>query len=358
MADRYDLEKRRGYLKERGGFNAQNWQDLAELGVLALPFAEEDDGLGGDSADIMAVMEAFGVGPLVEPFVPSILLAGGLIAKAGNGVQKSAWLPKLMTGEAVMTLGFAELKGRYNLAYQAMTAEKTKAGFSLSGDKAMVQGDPSFDAVIIAARTSGEVIEKDGISLFLLPLNSKGLSIQSYRLVDGSPAMVLRLNNVHLSQDSLIGELGKGYEILEPVLARASLALCSEAIGLMDALMEETLSYMKTRQQFGRAIGSFQALQHRMAEHFVALEQAKSIVIRAIAADETDVRSWLREIYGAKAYVSEVAMKLGQDAIQFHGGMGTTDELIISHYHKRLLFIQTFFGDATVNYRRHHALAA
>lgn len=357
MADHYTLEKRREYLAQCGGYSAQNWQVLAELGLLALPLPEDAGGLGGSSVDVMAVMEAFAVGPLVEPYLPSVLLAGDLLARHGNDAQQDEWIGKLISGDATLSLAYVEKGGRFNLARQSMSAQTTDAGYLLNGTKTFVMGDSAVDAVIVSARTSGAIADETGISLFLLPMDTKGVTVQDYRLVDGSPAMALTFEDVLINRHALIGEAGAGFTALEDTLARASLALCSEMTGIIDQLMSETLDYLKTRTQFGRSLGSFQALQHRMAEHFVNQEQCQSLVIRAVATSETDRKAWLREIYGAKAFVSEVAMKIGQDAIQLHGGMGTTDELIISHYHKRLLLIQNFFGDAVYNYRRHQALA-
>lgn len=358
MFDHYTLEKRREYLTQRGGYSAQNWQILAELGLLALPLPEEVGGLGGSAVDVMAIMEALAVGPLVEPFLPSVLLAGNLLARNGSEAQKDDWLGRVISGGATLTLAYAEKRGRFNLAHQSVSAKSTDAGYQVNGTKIFVMGDHTTDAVIVSARTSGDIADEAGISLFLVPLNSQGLSIHDYRLVDGTPAMALTFENALLNRSTLIGAEGAGFLVLEDTLARASLALCSEMVGIIGRLMAETTEYLKIRTQFGKPLGSFQALQHRMAEHLAAQEQCQSIAIRAVAAPEADRKAWLREIYGAKAFISEAAMRIGQDAIQLHGGMGTTDELIISHYHKRLLLIQNFFGDAVYNYRRHQALAA
>lgn len=359
MLENYDLEKRRGYLAMTESYSVDNWKALAELGVLALPFSENVDGLGGQAADLMVTCEAFGMGPLVEPFLSTILLCGHLIEMTGSAVQQNAYLPKIMSGELRMALAYCEREARFNIANHMTTASQYENGYQLSGQKTFVLGSSfSTDVVLVLARTEGEQISRAGLTLFSVPMSTKGVETQDYKLVDGTPAMNLNFKNVALPHDAIVGELHAAYDAIEFTLARASLAMCSEAIGVMEALFSLTLEYLKTRKQFGRSIGSFQALQHRMAEHFVTLEQAKSIVMRAVATPPDDKALWLSEIYGAKAFVSDVAMSIGQDSIQLHGGMGTTDELIISHYHKRLLFIQNLFGDADHHYRQHLALAS
>lgn len=357
MLDRYSLEKRRAYLNEPGGYSAANWQTLAELGLLALPFSEQDGGLGGDASDLAPIMECFGTGPLVEPFVATVLMAGSLVANAGTTAQKETWLPAIMAGEVTLSVAHLEEAGRYNLSHQTTKATRKADGFEITGNKILVLGTPETSQVIVSARTSGELSEPEGISLLMLPLDTDGLRVRPYDLVDGSTAMALSFDKVRVGEDALLGEVGQAYAALEEVLVGASLALCSEAIGIMSALHAQTLEYLKTRQQFGRAIGSFQALQHRMADLLVELEMARSSVIGAVCAAQADRSAWLREIAGTKALVSEAAMHMGQESIQLHGAMGTTDELIIGHYHKRLLLIQTLLGDVASNYRQHYQLS-
>ena len=359
MLENYNLEKRRGYLASPESYGVNNWKALAELGVLALPFSENVDGLGGQAADLMVTCQTFGTGPLVEPFLSTILLCGHLIEMSGSAGQRDAYLPKIMSGELRMALAYSEREARFNISNHLTTAVQDQNGYQLNGEKTFVLGGSfSTDVVLVLARTEGPQISRTGLTLFSVPMNTKGVTSQDYKLVDGTPAMSLTFKNVALPENAIVGDLHAAYDAIEFTLARASLAMCSEAIGVMEALFGLTLEYLKTRKQFGRPIGSFQALQHRMAEHFVSLEQAKSIVMRAVATPLNDKPLWLSEIYGAKAFVSDVAMSLGQDAIQLHGGMGTTDELIISHYHKRLLFIQNLFGDAAHHYRQHLALTS
>lgn len=352
MQEHYDLEKRMAYLAFPEGYSAGNWTTLAELGLLSLPFSEELGGLGGGQADLMVVMEAFGVGPLVEPFLSTVLMSGHLIELLGSDAQKDFYIEKIMAGEHRMSLAYSDPNGRFNLSYQTATATLSEEGYVIDGQKTLVLGsDFATDSFIVLARTQGDVASKEGLTLFIVPKGAQGLTTKDYKLVDGTSAMTLTFENVTIDENAVLGSAHEGYAAVETTLARASLAICSEAIGLMENLFQLTLEYLKTRTQFGRPIGSFQALQHRMAEHYVSLEQAKSIVMRAVATSDIDHNLWLKEIYGAKAFVSEAAMSLGQDAIQLHGGMGTTDELIISHYHKRLLFIQNLFGDASHHYR-------
>ena len=349
---RYDWERRRSYLGEPGGYSRDNLKALAELGVLALGVPESAGGLGGTDADMAAVMEALGYRLVVEPVLPSIVMAGGLLADAGSPGQIETYLAPAMEGETALTVAFAEPQARFNLLAVETDAKLIKGGFELSGRKTVVPGDATYEAVIVPAR------EADTLSLFIVPLDAKGLRATPHRLVDGAPAMSLDLDAVLVPESARLGEAGQGEALLCDMAARTRILASAEMLGAMQMVFDQTLDYLKTRVQFGRPIGKNQALQHRMAEHLVRLEQSRSALARALNTSHETTELWHREAAAAKGYISQAAMEVGQDAIQMHGAMGTTEELIVSHGHKRLLYLQSLLGDASHHYRLVNRMAA
>ncbi len=343
----YDFERRRALARSALGFSAEAWGQYAELGLLALPLPEQFGGLGGNGVDIMAVMETIGQGLLLEPYLTTVVLCGGLIRDAASEPVKTSMLPQIAAGKLKIALAAYEAAGRYDLAHVACTAAGTGGGWTLSGRKAVVLDAPSADCFLVSARGAGQLADADGISLFLVPRDAPGVTLLAYPTQSGSRAGDLVLNDVSVGPDAVIGEPGRALGIIERAVDRAIAALCAEALGIVTALNQATLNYLKTRKQFGVPIGAFQALQHRMAEMVIAAEQTRSMaIIAAVQVDDADAAKRRRAISGAKAYVGQAARFVGQQAVQLHGALGVVDDIIVSHYFKRLTMIDMSLGDA------------
>jgi alkylation response protein AidB-like acyl-CoA dehydrogenase len=343
----YDFDKRRAFSASALGYSAEAWSQYAELGLLALPFPEDLGGLGANGVDVMVVMEQFGQGLLLEPYLSTVVTCGVLLCDAGSAAQKQKLVPEIAAGKLQLALAAYEAAGRYDLSFVAATAQQSGGSWRLSGRKTVVLDGASADYFLVSARSAGKSGDRDGISLFLVPRAAKGLTVAPYPTQSGARAADLLLENVAVGNEALIGEAGRGLPILERAVDRAAAALCAEAIGIINALNQATLNYLKTRKQFGVAIGTFQALKHKMADMLIAAEQARSMaIIGAVHADSHDAAERHRAISAAKAYIGQAGRLVGQHAVQMHGGMGVVDELIVSHYFKRLTMIDLTFGDA------------
>ena len=343
----YDFDKRRAYSASPTGFSPEAWNQYAELGLLALPFPEDFGGLGGTSVDTMLVMEQFGKGLLLEPYLSTVVMCGGLLRDAGSDNLKKRLLPEIGAGTVKLALAGYEAAGRYDLSYVACAAQESGGSWRLSGRKTVVLDGASADYFLVSARSGGKISDRDGLSLFLVPKAAKGLTVGVYPTQSGARAADLGLENVTVGADALIGAPGRALPIIERAVDRAIAALCAEAVGIINALNQATLDYLKTRKQFGVAIGTFQALKHKMADMLIAAEQAQSMaIIAAVHADSEDAADRHRAISAAKAYIGQAGRLVGQHAVQMHGGMGVVDELIVSHYFKRLTMIDLSLGDA------------
>jgi pimeloyl-CoA dehydrogenase small subunit len=347
VKDNYDIPKRKSYMATAEGFSRALWARYAELGLLGLPFAEEHGGFGGGGVETMIVMESIGRGLVVEPYLATVILGGGLVALAGNAEQKTAILPAVAEGRLLLAFAHGERQSRYALADVETRAKKDGGGYVLDGMKGVVLHGDSADRLIVSARTSGGARERDGITLFLVDAKAKGVSRRGYPTVDGLRAAEVTLEAVRVGADAVLGTPDHAYEMIERAVDRAIAALSAEAVGIIETLNATTLDYLKTRKQFGVPIGSFQALQHRMVEMVVEHEQAKSMaVLAALSAESNDARERRRAISAAKAQIGKSGRFVGQQAIQLHGGIGMTDEYIAGHYFKRLTMIDRSFGDA------------
>lgn len=343
----YDFDKRRKFSASALGFSAEAWSQYAELGLLSMPFPEEFGGLGGTAVDVMLVMEQFGHGLLLEPYLSTVVMCGGLIRDAAPEAMKQKFLPQIAAGTAKLALAAYESAGRYELSYVGCKAEESGGSWRLSGRKAVVLDGASADYFLVSARSSGKIGDHDGISLFLVPRDAKGLTVAAYPTQSGARAADLELENVAISPENVIGPSGQALSIIERAVDFGVAALCAEALGIINALNQATLNYLKTRKQFGVAIGTFQALKHKMADMLIAAEQAHSMaIIAAVHADSPDAAERHRAISAAKAYIGQAGRLVGQHAVQMHGGMGVVDELIVSHYFKRLTMIDLSLGDA------------
>ena len=360
VQDQYDFETRRKLANSEIGFSKENWQQFAELGWLSIPFAEKHGGFGGGVVDSMVVMEEIGKGLVVEPYVATVLMFGGLLNKSGNAALQDEYIGKIIGGEILGAFAYLERQSRFELADVKTTAEANGDNYILNGEKTVVANGSNADFVIVSARTSGGQSDENGISLFLVDANAEGIEKTSYRLMDGQLVANISLNNVSVASSQLVGSLDEGYDLMSQVVSEVMVALCAEALGIMEKLNATTVEYAKTREQFGVAIGSFQALQHRMVDMFMACEQTKSLLYRAVCSLEDEnatAEETQKNILALKVMVGRAGKLIGSESIQLHGGMGITDELDVGHYVKRLMMINTSFGDADYQQQKFVELA-
>ena len=354
IARDYDFERRRALSGSPLGYSDAAWASYADLGLLSLPIPEAFGGLGGHGVDTMAVMELVGEGLLLEPYLSTVVLCGGLLRDAASNSMKEALLPEIGAGKLQIALAAYEAAGRYDLAHVACRAERQGDVWRLRGRKSVVLDAPSANYLLVSARDSGATTDADGVSLFLVPRDAQGLSVLAYPTQSGSRAGDVQLDDVTVNAAAVIGVRGQALGTLERAVDVARAALCAEALGIVIALNQATLSYLKSRKQFGVPIGTFQALQHRMADMYIAGEQIRSMaIVAAVNADVEDAATRRRAISGAKAYIGQAARFVGQQAVQLHGAMGIVDELIVSHYFKRLTMIDLTFGDADFHLARY-----
>jgi alkylation response protein AidB-like acyl-CoA dehydrogenase len=354
VAEQYGFETRDRIAKSPRGYSPEQWQQFAELGVIGALFSEADGGFGGAGFDVAVVFEALGRGLVVEPFLGA-LLAGSAIAHAGTETQK-ALLAEIIGGAKLAIFAHGEPEARYELARVQTRARRSDQGWVLDGAKAVVQHGEHADVLVVSARTSGAVDDETGISLFLVPADAAGVSRRGYPTIDGGRAAELTLKDVAVDANALLGEVGAGYVALEKAVGTGILALCAEALGAMDVAKEATLEYLRTRRQFGVPIGSFQALQHRMADMLLEIEQARSAVINAAAALAAEGATRERALSAAKVTIGRIGTLVAEESIQMHGGIGMTWELPLAHYAKRLVMIDHQLGDEDFHLERYIAL--
>lgn len=357
VAARYSFDDRRRYATLPQGFDAANWATVAELGWLMLPFAEADGGLGGTPIDLMVLFEAFGRGLVVEPYLPSIVLSGGLIAALGNGAQKERYLPALMEGRLLAATACMEAGARFNLAEITCTARPDGDGWVLDGAKSLVLNGDSASLLLIPARTGGERRDTGGISLFLVDEAAAGLTRRAYPTLDGGRAADITLSGVRVGADRVLGPIGGAYPALSAAVERATLALCAEAVGAMDVLLWSTVDYSRTRVQFDQPIGKFQVIQHRLVDLYIEYEQSRSLLLLAAMRLTEGGLEGSKALSALKVQVGKAGRFIGQQAVQLHGGMGMTDELNIGHYFKRLTAIDALFGNVDHHLKRFASLA-
>ena len=344
---RYDFEARRKYMKEADGWSRALWKQYVDLGLTALPFAEEHGGIGGGPVETMIVMEAFGRALALEPYFASVILGGSFVKLGASEAARNDVLPKVAVGETLLAFAHIERQARYDLADVAATAKKDGAGYVLNGEKSLsVHGDVA-DKIVVSARVSGDQRARNGIGLFLVDAKAGGVSRRGYPTMDGLRAAEVSLSNVKVGADAVIGEPGNAYPLIEQVGDIAIAALAAEAVGAMSAMHEITVDFLKQRKQFGVPIGNFQVLQHRAGEMLIALEQARSMAMLAtMMAEEPNAAERRKSITAAKVQIGRSAKFVGESAIQMHGGIGMTMEYKVGHYFKRVTMIDTMFGDA------------
>jgi alkylation response protein AidB-like acyl-CoA dehydrogenase len=358
LRDQYDFDARRKIIGTEEGFSRRHWTSFAELGLLAAPFSEDAGGLGGGLLSTMTVMQEFGRHLVVEPFMETVVLAGGLIENEGSSAQKDAFIPDIVSGKSIWALGWSEKGARYDVADVTTSARREGSGYVLNGEKAAVIAAPWADFLIVSARTSGNRNDRKGVSLFVVDRHAANLHLQSYKTIDGRRVAEVSLRNVHVGADRLLGTEGEGVTALEACRDRAIAALCAEAVGAMTELNAATLEYSKTRKQFGATLGSFQVLQHRMVDMFIAHQEAISLMQYLNLSLAANGPAGSRLASGAKSKIGYAARFVADQAVQLHGGMGMSDELNIGHYFKRISAINIQFGDPAFHVLRYAQLDA
>ena len=343
VRDTYSFEKRQEFSASDAGFSREFWQQLGELGLTAVPFSEELGGFGGSGVETMLIMEQLGSGICLEPYMESVILAGGLISQLGNAAQQEELLGGIATGELQAAVALEEPGSHYNLAHVETTARQNGGDWLISGRKGVVIGGQTAGKILVSARTAGDVRDQQGISLFVIDPNAAGVSRRVYATMDGRKGCELFLDNV---KGELLGNAGDAYDAIRYQSGRAIAALCGEAVGAMRTLCDLTLDYLKTRKQFGVPIGKFQVLQHRMVDMVSELERATSMAtLAACLADDEDSAERTAKLTAAKFVINKAGRYVAEQAIQLHGGIAMTWEYNGAHYAKRLVMISHQFGD-------------
>ena len=345
IREKYSFEQRKQIIASPRRWSQELWSELAELGILGVEIAEEYGGSGGSFADAAVVIEAFGRGLCLEPILPTVVIGAGIISAAGSSAQKGKLLPRIAAGDLIIALAHYEPACRFSHAIST-SAEAREDGFVINGSKAVVLGGGDAELLIVSARTFDDPTCPAGASLFLIDPLSEGVEIRAYRNVDDRGAAEVKLENVFVSQDAVLGPLGGAIPLVDTALDRGNAGIICEAVGAMDAVNELTLDYIKNRAQFGRAIGKFQALQHRMADMFMSAELARSMKALTLASvDLIDPHARAQAISCAKLQIIQSAQAVGRGAIQLHGGIGMTLEHAAGHYLRRLTAVEKLFGD-------------
>ena len=346
VARQYPFETRKAILKSKEGFSRETWAGLAELGLLGLQVPEEHGGIGAGAIETLLTMTAIGRGLLLEPFLQSAILATVLIRELGSAGQKEAHLPRLADGSLIAVPAHGERDARYDLAQVATTATRDGKDYLLAGEKAVVLHAPSAELLLVSARTSERIDSEAGISLFLVPRDASGVSLRPYPTLDGQRAADVSLQRVRVPASALLGPEGGAFPVLSAAFDVGIAAVCAEAVGALQASLDATIEYAKTRKQFGQPIGKFQALQHRMADMLMHVEQARSMsYLAAVRCTEKSAAARRKTLSAAKVLIGQACRFVGQQAVQIHGGMGMTDELMISHHFRRLTAIELSLGD-------------
>lgn len=344
----YEFNKQRhAIIHSAAGYSEKVWASMAEIGVLGIGIDEAHGGFGGNAIDTMIVMEALGRSLVVEPYLATVVLGANLIQLAGSDAQKSSLLPQIVAGNLKLAFAYSETGTRYNLKRIATVARKEGAGYVLNGEKIIVLHGNIADKIIVSVATAGALHDGQGMALFLVDAKTSGLNITGYRTIDNQRAANLHFDNVRVSADAMLGSSEDNLAIVEQVMDIATTALIAESVGAMEALQKSTLEFLKTRRQFGVPIGKFQALQHRMVDMLMYVEQSRSMAyLAAVKVQSNDVAERQRVVSAAKNAIGRYGRLIAQEAVQMHGGMGITDELSASHYFRRLTAIDATFGDA------------
>jgi pimeloyl-CoA dehydrogenase small subunit len=346
LGDTYSFAQRKGYMALDGGYSSAIWSQFAELGLLGLPFAEEYGGFGGGAQEVMLVMQAFGRALVLEPYLSTVVLAGTAVKAAGTTEQKATLLPAIADGSLKLAFAHGERQARYDLTDVITTAKRNGSGWVLDGSKTVVSHGEAADKIIVSARTGGERHDPDGITLFLVDTTAPGVARRGYLSRDDTRAADISLSNVTVTEADVLGRAGKGLPIIQRVIEAGIAATAAETVGAMEAMNEMTLEYSKTRVQFGQPIGTYQVVQHRLADMFMAQEQGRSMAMLAtMSVDNQDDAARAHDIALAKVGVGQAGRYVSQSAVQMHGGIGMTEEYAVGHYFRRCMVIERLFGD-------------
>lgn len=354
----YDFATRNQIIASEKGFSQENWDLFAELGWLTVPFKEDDGGFGGSAVDLAVMMEEFGKAMLVEPFLATAVLAGSVISEQGSAEQKAELLPKIMEGKLQLACAYAEPGSRFNLANIKTSAVVDGDNVVLNGSKTAVLNGSNADILLVVARESGAATDSEGISVYMVDAASSGVSIQAFANVDGKKSAEISFKDVSVPVSKRLGASGSALQALQDSVDRATLAVSAEAVGAMESLLHKTVEYSKVRKQFGTAIGTFQALQHRMADMFIECQLARSIVIMAAMKLDggEDAIEKTKSVSAAKSRVGKAIQKVGQEAIQIHGGIAMTEELDVGHLFKSVTAAEIMFGNTDYHTERFASL--
>jgi alkylation response protein AidB-like acyl-CoA dehydrogenase len=345
ITEAYDAETRRKIISSNKGYNEEIWQQFCELGWLALPFKEEDGGFGGDLIDLKIIMKSFGNGLVVEPYMSTVVLSGSVLSFCPNSNIRSQLIKDIIEGNIQVAFAFSEVNSRFNTSDVSTRAEYKDKEWVLNGYKSVVFGAGQADYILVSARTSSDRFDKNGISIFCVKTDTKGLEIQDFQTVDGFRAGEVVLNNVKISEENLISVKDEADKVISNAILKSLIAVNAEASGIMEKMYEMTLEYIKTRKQFGVAIGKFQVIQHRAVEMLILSDEMESLssmsALKGYGSNEG-----IKSTISAKINIGLGGRKLGQEAIQLHGGMGVTEEMEIGQYFKRLTMLDTFLGNS------------
>ena len=350
------VERHRQLGKSDPGFDPAAWQKFAELGWLCVPFSEDLGGFGGRASDMMVIAEALGKGLVREPFLHTVVTCGCFLQQGGTAHQQQRYIPEIIEGNAQWAFAFAEQSSGYDMARVETSARPEGNGYVLNGQKLSVLNAHCADHLIVSARTQGDIDDRDGLSLFIVKTGAAGLSRENFVAVDGSRGAHVELDGVEVSAEQLVGDKNRGVELIESVVDNVIIALGAEAVGAMQTLLDATVEYTKTREQFGQPISKFQALQHRMADMYLKVEEARALLLNAAIQIEQDSDEAPSAAAALKVKVSEAGRYVAQEAVQLHGGMGMTDELIVGHLYKRLMVLSRLYGDESWFLQRFSAL--
>ncbi len=356
LTDHYGFDQRQAATESGSGRRPQVWRAFAEeLGILGAAFSEEQGGLGGGAIENMIIMEEIGKQLVVEPYLGTVVIGGGFLKHSGAAIA-SEMIGKIISGEALIAFAYAEPTGRYNLADLSTKARRDGDSYVINGRKAVVVGAPWATQLVVTARTAGGRRDAQGVSVFLVDKDAPGITTQDYPTVDGGRASEVTFDGVRVPAERLLGEADQGLPLVERVVDEAIAAVCAEAVGTMRRMHEQTVDYARQRRQFGAPIASFQVLQHRMVDMFMAVEQAVSMTYMAtLKLDEADAER-AKAASAAKVQIGRGARFVGQNAVQIHGGMGMTNELAVGWYFKRATMIEGLFGSVDHHLRRYENL--
>ncbi len=352
------VERHRALSATEQGFDSNAWQQFAELGWLSIPFSEELGGIAGGATDLMVVAQALGNGLVREPFLSTVVTCGGFLQRGGSVEQQQQCIPAIIEGRAQWAFACAEQHGGYDLARVTTTAQRQGDGYVLTGKKFAVLNAHCADYVIVSARTSGAVSDRAGITLFIVDATASGVSRERFVAVDGSGGAHIHLDSLQLGAAQVLGTIDQGLPLIEAVIDTTIVALGGEALGAMQALLDATVEYTKTRQQFGQPISKFQVLQHRMAEMYLKVEETRSLLLNAAIQLDANSGDAPAACAALKVKVSDAGRYVAQQSVQLHGGMGMTDELCVGHHYKRLMLLAKLYGDESYYLQKFADLAA